>query len=164
MTLLTYAHFHLSPGFNGHFTWKAYLQLEKAIAAPEACFDLEPVEHEFKVGTKLEAVDQENNVNICVATVTQVLGRDVWITFDGESRSEQLFDVRSHDLFPVGWCEMSGHELQWPRPSSKFFDSRVKGPAFNQQLLEFFENAIDTKFGGTTKRYIHQFLQYFVRK
>ncbi len=27
-------------GFNGHFTWKGYLQLEKAIAAPEENFDL----------------------------------------------------------------------------------------------------------------------------
>lgn len=96
------------------------MQLEKAIAAPEESFDMTPVEHEFKVGMKLEAVDQENPVNVCVATVTQVLGRNVWVTFDGESRSEQLFDVRSHDLFPVGWCEMSGHELQWPRPSSEF--------------------------------------------
>ena len=108
-----------SSGFNGHFTWKGYLQLEKAIAAPETCFENEPVQHEFKVGMKLEAVDQENPVNICVATVTQVLGRNVWVMLDGESRSEQLFDVLSHDLFPVGWCEMSGHELQWPRPSSK---------------------------------------------
>ncbi len=70
---------------------------------------------------KLEAVDQETPANVCVATVTQVLGRDVWIMFDGESRSEQIFDVRSYDLFPAGWCEMSGHELQWPRPSSKHF-------------------------------------------
>lgn len=108
-------------GFNGHFTWKGYLQLEKAIAAPETCFEHEPVQHEFKVGMKLEAVDQENPVNICVATVTQVLGRNVWVMLDGESRSEQLFDVLAHDLFPVGWCEMSGHELQWPRPSSKSF-------------------------------------------
>eukprot|EP00794_Sanderia_malayensis_P006132 gene6132-6840_t len=104
-------------GFNGHFTWKAYLQMEKAIVAPDENFDLNPVEHEIKVGMKLEAVDQENTANICVATVTQVLGRDVWIMFDGESRSEQIFDVRSNDIFPVGWCEMSGHELQWPRPS-----------------------------------------------
>ena len=59
-------------GFNGHFTWKGYLQLEKAIAAPEELFDSTVVEHEFKVGMKLEAVDQENPVNICVATVTQV--------------------------------------------------------------------------------------------
>ncbi len=83
------------------------------------------MEHDIKVGMKLEAVDQENPANICVATVTQVLGRDVWIMFDGESRSEQIFDVRSHDLFPAGWCEMSGHELQWPRPSSKSFQTVV---------------------------------------
>ena len=59
-------------GFNGHFTWKGYLQLEKAIAAPEELFDSTPIEHGFQVGMKLEAVDQENPVNICVATVTQV--------------------------------------------------------------------------------------------
>jgi len=55
----------------------------------------------------------------------QVLGRNVWITFDGETRSEQLYDVLSYDLFPVGWCEMSGHELQWPRPSTLLQKNRI---------------------------------------
>ena len=68
---------------------------------------------------KLEAVDQEHPANVCVATISQIIEKTVWILLDGDSRGEQINDIRSFGLFPAGWCEMSGHELQWPRPGSK---------------------------------------------
>ena len=69
---------------------------------------------------KLEAVDQENLSNICVCTVSKVVGTHLWLNIDGDTRTDQIFSYDSHDLFPVGWCEKTGHELQWPRPNSKF--------------------------------------------
>ena len=68
---------------------------------------------------KLEAVDKENPVNICVCTVTRVINNHLWLNIDGDTRSDQIFHVDSPDMFPVGWCETTGHELQWPRPNSK---------------------------------------------
>jgi len=70
-------------------------------------------------GMKLEAVDQEQKANICVSTVRRVAGGHIWLHIDGDSRGEQILPYDSLDIFPVGWCESTGHELQWPRPESK---------------------------------------------
>ena len=71
---------------------------------------------------KLEAVDLSNTECISVATVTQVAGRTVWVQPEHiNARGEQVFDVASHDLFPVGWCESNGYPLETPGIRSKFF-------------------------------------------
>ena len=74
-------------------------------------------EHEFDLGLKLEAVDQTNPKVITVATVTQVVGRTVWVQLDGyqDDSVEHIYDVESHNLFPCGWCSMNGHPLLTPK-------------------------------------------------
>ena len=74
---------------------------------------------EIEVGMKLEAVDQEHSSNICVCTVSKVVGGHIWLHVDGDSRIDQIVSLQSNDIFPTGWCESTGHELQWPRPNSK---------------------------------------------
>lgn len=71
------------------------------------------------VGMKLEAVDLENKSNICVCTISRIVGPNIWLKIDGDTRIEQIHSITSTDVFPVGWCESTGHELQWPRLNSK---------------------------------------------
>lgn len=71
--------------------------------------------HGFKVGMKLEAVDLMEPRLICVATVKQVVHRLLSIHFDGwDSEYDQWVDCESPDIYPVGWCELTGYQLQPP--------------------------------------------------
>ena len=56
-----------------------------------------------------------------VATVTQVVGRTMWVLLDGYKNDsvEHIYDVESYDLYPVGWCSMNGHPLLTPRIQRK---------------------------------------------
>lgn len=70
---------------------------------------------------KLEAVDQTDSSTMTVATVTQVVGRTMWVLLDGYKHDsvEHIYDVESFDLYPVGWCSMNGHPLLTPRVQRK---------------------------------------------
>ena len=71
--------------------------------------------HGFKVGMKLEAVDLMEPRLICVATVKRVVHRLLSIHFDGwDSEYDQWVDCESPDIYPVGWCELTGYQLQPP--------------------------------------------------
>lgn len=72
---------------------------------------------------KLEAVDQTDPSTMTVATVTQVVGRTMWVLLDGYKNDsvEHIYDVESYDLYPVGWCSMNGHPLLTPRIQRKNF-------------------------------------------
>lgn len=53
---------------------------------------------------------------ICPATIVDIKGRLLRIHFDGWSDDfDQLFDYRSRDIFPVGWCEMYGYRMESPK-------------------------------------------------
>lgn len=104
-------------GYIGKFTWDAYLKYSKADPVPESFFtDIDDSSSDIEVGMKLEAVDKENKRHICVCTVTKIVKNQLWLHIDGDTRSDQIFQTDSHDIFPIGWCESTGHELQWPRP------------------------------------------------
>ena len=70
---------------------------------------------------KFEAVDQTDPSIMTVASVTQVVGRTMWVLLDGfkDDSVEHIYDVESFDLFPVGWCSMNGHPLLAPRIQRK---------------------------------------------
>ncbi len=69
----------------------------------------------FKVGMKLESVDLMNSHQICVATVSAVSNRLIRLSFDGwEQEFDQWIDCESSDIYPVGWCKMTGYVLQPP--------------------------------------------------
>jgi hypothetical protein len=74
----------------------------------------------------VEAADLMDPRLICVATISQVVGRLLKIHFDGwEDDYDQWMDARSPDIYPVGWCELVGHKLEAPRPPAP----AVKPPA-----------------------------------
>lgn len=76
-------------------------------------------DHGFRPGMKLEAVDLMEPRLVCVATVTQIVHRLLRIHFDGwEDEYDQWVDCESPDLYPVGWCQLTGYQLQPPAVSA----------------------------------------------
>ncbi|RXM36807.1 MBT domain-containing protein 1 [Acipenser ruthenus] len=52
---------------------------------------------------------------VCVATVTRIVHRLLRIHFDGwEDEYDQWVDCESPDLYPAGWCQLTGYQLQPP--------------------------------------------------
>ncbi|XP_029446321.1 lethal(3)malignant brain tumor-like protein 2 isoform X2 [Rhinatrema bivittatum] len=97
------------------FSWAAYLAKTKSQAAPARLFDTDCPNHGFEAGMKLEAVDLMEPRLICVATVNRVVQRLLRIHFDGwDEEYDQWVDCESPDIYPVGWCELTGYQLQPP--------------------------------------------------
>lgn len=71
---------------------------------------------------KLEAIDRKNPYLICPATIGNVKGDEVFITFDGwRGAFDYWCKYDSRDIFPVGWCDLTGDALQPPGNSGKNF-------------------------------------------
>ncbi|XP_038591685.1 lethal(3)malignant brain tumor-like protein 2 isoform X2 [Micropterus salmoides] len=97
------------------FTWEKYLKETKAKAAPARLFNADYPGHGFSPNMKLEAVDLMEPRLVCVATVKRYVGRLLLIHFDGwEDEFDQWIDHQSPDIYPVGWCELMGYQLQPP--------------------------------------------------
>ncbi|OBS57126.1 hypothetical protein A6R68_11749, partial [Neotoma lepida] len=74
-----------------------------------------PSHNFFKMGMKLEAVDRKNPHFICPATIGEVRGSEVLVTFDGwRGAFDYWCRFDSRDIFPVGWCSLTGDNLQPP--------------------------------------------------
>lgn len=74
-----------------------------------------PEQNSFQVGMKLEAVDRKNPHFICPATVGALRGVEVLVTFDGwRGAFDYYCRYDSRDIFPVGWCALTGDNLQPP--------------------------------------------------
>uniref|UniRef100_A0A670IFG9 Scm polycomb group protein like 2 n=1 Tax=Podarcis muralis TaxID=64176 RepID=A0A670IFG9_PODMU len=97
---------------------KTYKTLNGAEMAPASFFKKEPTKPSpncFKVGMKLEAIDRKNPYLICPATIGNVKGDEVFITFDGwRGAFDYWCKYDSRDIFPVGWCDLTGDALQPP--------------------------------------------------
>ncbi|XP_036943628.1 MBT domain-containing protein 1-like isoform X2 [Acanthopagrus latus] len=101
------------------FRWFEYLKETKAVAAPVGLFNKDVPNHGFRPGMKLEAVDLMEPRLVCVATVTRIVHRLLRIHFDGwEDEYDQWVDCESPDLYPVGWCQLTGYQLQPPALSA----------------------------------------------
>uniref|UniRef100_A0A672LVM1 Mbt domain containing 1 n=1 Tax=Sinocyclocheilus grahami TaxID=75366 RepID=A0A672LVM1_SINGR len=97
------------------FKWFDYLREMGSIAAPVKLFNKEVPNHGFRIGMKVEAVDLMEPRLVCVATVTRIVHRLLRIHFDGwEDEYDQWVDCESPDLYPVGWCQLTGYQLQPP--------------------------------------------------
>ncbi|EMP41856.1 Lethal(3)malignant brain tumor-like protein 2 [Chelonia mydas] len=98
-----------------NFNWASYLEKTKSKAVPVRLFNMDCPNHGFKAGMKLEAVDLMEPRLICVATVKRVVHRLLSIHFDGwDSEYDQWVDCESPDIYAVGWCELTGYQLQPP--------------------------------------------------
>ncbi|XP_075445906.1 sex comb on midleg-like protein 2 isoform X2 [Ascaphus truei] len=101
-------------------SWPMFLlkTLNGAEMAPALYFKKEPQkpsQNFFKAGMKLEAVDKKNPYLICPATIGEVKGEDIFITFDGwRGAFDYWCKYDSRDLFLVGWCGLTGDSLQPP--------------------------------------------------
>ncbi|KAH0624719.1 hypothetical protein JD844_032455 [Phrynosoma platyrhinos] len=101
-------------------SWPMFLlrTLNGAEMAPASFFKKEPPKPTpncFKVGMKLEAIDRKNPYLICPATIGDVRGDEVFITFDGwRGAFDYWCKYDSRDIFPVGWCDLTGDALQPP--------------------------------------------------
>jgi hypothetical protein len=50
---------------------------------------------------------------VCVATIVGVVNRLIKVSFDGwGSNYDQWIDCESCDIYPVGWCRLSGYKLE----------------------------------------------------
>ncbi|KAM7367338.1 hypothetical protein PAMP_015247 [Pampus punctatissimus] len=95
------------PGYEGQdFDWADYLKHSGTEAAPDACF---PDTRGFAKDMWLEAVNPHQPAEVCVAQITQVRGRLLWLRLEGVAKplSECIVDVESMDIFPVGWLAPS---------------------------------------------------------
>uniref|UniRef100_A0A3Q4GNR5 Scm polycomb group protein homolog 1 n=1 Tax=Neolamprologus brichardi TaxID=32507 RepID=A0A3Q4GNR5_NEOBR len=101
-------------------SWPMFLlkTLNGAEMAPSRIFHKEPPapeQNSFQVGMKLEAVDRKNPHFICPATVGALRGVEVLVTFDGwRGAFDYYCRYDSRDIFPVGWCTLTGDNLQPP--------------------------------------------------
>ncbi|KAF2977390.1 hypothetical protein EK904_005078 [Melospiza melodia maxima] len=106
-------------------SWPMFLlkTLNGAEMAPVRIFHKEPPspsQNFFKTGMKLEAVDRKNPHFICPATIGEVRGSEVLITFDGwRGAFDYWCRYDSRDIFPVGWCSLTGDNLQPPGTKGK---------------------------------------------
>lgn len=124
------------------FTWEKYLEETGSTAAPTRLFNTVSQEdkptprgvprlihapplqdypgHGFSPNVKLEAVDLMEPRLVCVATVKRCVGRLLLIHFDGwDDEFDQWIDHQSPDIYPVGWCELVGYQLQPPPEPGK---------------------------------------------
>ncbi|XP_036414206.1 lethal(3)malignant brain tumor-like protein 4 [Colossoma macropomum] len=102
------------------WSWPAYLEEEKAVAAPLKLFK----EHQsfpqsrngFKVGMKLEGLDPCHPAFFCVLTVAEVQGYRIRLHFDGFPECYDFWvNADSWDVKPPGWCEKMGLKLLLPK-------------------------------------------------
>ncbi|XP_072922630.1 scm-like with four MBT domains protein 2 isoform X1 [Hemitrygon akajei] len=110
---------HLTPpkGYPGlDFDWADYLKQCGAEALSQYCFRNTSLSRGFTKNMKLEAVTLCNLAEICVASITKVKGRLMWLHLEDSKKSipEYIVDVESMDIFPVGWCEANGYPLTPP--------------------------------------------------
>ncbi|XP_039891647.1 scm-like with four MBT domains protein 2 isoform X3 [Simochromis diagramma] len=98
------------------FDWADYLKQSGTEAAPDACFPDTWQSRDFAKDMWLEAVNPHRPAEVCVAQVTQVRGRLLWLRLEGVPKplSECIVDVESMDIFPVGWCEANAYPLTPP--------------------------------------------------
>ncbi|KAM6897512.1 lethal(3)malignant brain tumor-like protein 2 [Xenentodon cancila] len=138
------------------FTWEKYLKDTRAKAAPTTLFNTDYPGHGFSPNIKLEAVDLMEPRLVCVATVKQCVGRLLLIHFDGwDDDFDQWIDHQSPDIYPVGWCELVGYQLQPPPgllDSAEYQVARNKKPKHfvfgkkrNYLVLLFVERRVSRK-------------------
>ncbi|CAB3367361.1 Hypothetical predicted protein [Cloeon dipterum] len=100
------------------FDWEEYLTTTMSKPAPNSCFAQteSAIDMGFEVGQKLEAIDPENEENICAATITQILHHLLWIHLDCYEASKPCIIIcaSSLDIFPVGWCGSNCYPLKPP--------------------------------------------------
>uniref|UniRef100_A0A674MC53 L3MBTL histone methyl-lysine binding protein 1b n=1 Tax=Takifugu rubripes TaxID=31033 RepID=A0A674MC53_TAKRU len=96
------------------FSWEKYLEETGTQAAPARAFKPRPL-HGFQIGMRVEAVDKRNPMLIRAATIVDTEDHRLKVHFDGwNSEYDYWVETDWPDLHPVGWCQKTGHPLQYP--------------------------------------------------
>lgn len=93
-----------------------------------------PAKNLFKVGQKLESVDLKNPHLICPATVGEVNGAEIKITFDGwKGPFDYRCEYYSRNIFPINWCARNNHSIMSPKGWEQLLSNRHNPtrPTFN---------------------------------
>ncbi|WKY01653.1 hypothetical protein Q1695_015568 [Nippostrongylus brasiliensis] len=82
---------------------------------------LRPCRNHFKVGQKVEAIDQRSfNGKTCPATIVEVTKTQIQIHFDGWNNG---YDIKepyyTRCVMPVGWSQKNGVEISPPKTAGK---------------------------------------------
>ncbi|XP_029471548.1 scm-like with four MBT domains protein 2 isoform X2 [Rhinatrema bivittatum] len=104
-------------GYSGQdFDWADYQKQCGAEAAPHFCFRNVSNTRGFTKNMKLEAVNPRTPAELCVASITKVKGKLMWLHLEGLQMPvpEYIVDMESMDIFPVGWCEANAYPLSPP--------------------------------------------------
>lgn len=101
------------PGYT-HFSWSKYLKDTKSVAASNSLFGLrKPCP--FKIGMKLEAVDNRVPFLIRPATVVAVDEFEIRVHYDGWPEVYGTwFKDDSFDIYPVKYSQKNGHDVEFP--------------------------------------------------
>ncbi|KAK7079506.1 Present in Scm, l(3)mbt, and vertebrate SCML2, partial [Halocaridina rubra] len=139
-------HYPWQDGKN-NFSWTKYLEYcgrskGLAKAAPLKLWT-EPfpfARNLFRPGMKLEAIDPCHQALFCVVTVSETVGFRLRLHFDGYSDQHDFWiNADSWNLFPVGWCEKNGRQLEPPLGvigfSWKAYLEHCKGQAAPRQAF-----------------------------
>ncbi|XP_061811248.1 lethal(3)malignant brain tumor-like protein 4 isoform X1 [Nerophis lumbriciformis] len=102
------------------WSWPAYLEEEKAVAAPVKLFkehqSFPQSRNSFKIGMRLEGLDPCHPSLFCVLSVAEIQGYRVRLHFDGYPECYDFWaNADSWDLKPAGWCEKNVHKLLLPK-------------------------------------------------
>ncbi|XP_061572788.1 lethal(3)malignant brain tumor-like protein 4 [Cololabis saira] len=116
-----------TPAETKSFSWEKYLEETGTQAAPARAFKPRPL-HGFQMGMKVEGVDKRNPMLIRAATIVDTEDHRLKIHFDGwSSEYDYWVETDCPDLHPVGWCQKTGHPLQYPNNGSDVFTAPGQG-------------------------------------
>uniref|UniRef100_A0A1B0CUP4 SAM domain-containing protein n=2 Tax=Lutzomyia longipalpis TaxID=7200 RepID=A0A1B0CUP4_LUTLO len=109
----------------------------------------------FQKGMKIEAVDRVCPEFIRPATVIDVAEYELRILYDGfETQYAYWVDDDSTDIFPTGYCEITGHPLE-AVPSTRWPTQNVRRQGeYHNQLGTNHDTAIECPYN--TKNYNHR--------
>lgn len=140
------------------FTWPQYLEETGTVGAPRRLFNTDDVGRGFTSGMKLEAVDLMEPRLVCVATVRRCVGRLLLLHFDGwEPEFDQWVDCHSPEIYPVGWCEITGYQLQPPigpeppQSQDRSNPSKKAKPFMGKRRRRFVKKNINIKKSSKTQ-------------
>ncbi|KAF4518842.1 hypothetical protein B566_EDAN006693 [Ephemera danica] len=137
--------FLFPPGWTSdlaEFDWDEYLKHTKAIPAPDSFFPKMELatDMDFAIGQKLEAVNPENQHQICAASISRLVGHLIWVHLDSEESylPSHVVSTDSNEIFPVGWCGSNNYPLMPPKNYQAICKTeedpgKVKEPTASQQ-------------------------------
>lgn len=116
-----------NPNNDKNFNWASYLSATRSQAARAILFQKTVPSHGFEEGMMIEAVDLMQSRLVCVATITKVVGRLLRIHFNGwDETYDQWCDCESPDLFPLGWCALTGYQLEPPKSADSVETNNIQ--------------------------------------